>query len=94
MCVSAPTCFASRTGTIYTVAFGYNADIFRIDFGRHGAYHRFLGDVELIGTRDGHTEVLSAKTVWELLYFGERSHPPVDTTPVGDDRPLIIGHQA
>lgn len=83
-----------ESGTTYTVTFRYNADIFRIDFGQHGAYHRFLGDVDLIETRDGQAEALSAKTVWELLYFGARSHPPVDVTAVSDDRPRIIGHQA
>ncbi|WP_431969849.1 lipocalin-like domain-containing protein [Nocardia sp. bgisy134] len=83
-----------QDGATYAVTFRYRKDIFRLDFGAHGAYHRFLGDVELTETSDGQTSTRSGQTVWELLYFGERGHEPTAVMPAGDERPLLFGHQA
>ncbi|MGW4718669.1 hypothetical protein [Nocardia sp. NPDC004260] len=83
-----------EAGTTYTVTFTYLDDIFRLDFGEYGAYHRFLGDVTLTHTSDGHTDSLDGRTIWELLYFGERAHDATATTPVDAEHPPIITHQA
>ncbi|MGW3134936.1 lipocalin-like domain-containing protein [Streptomyces sp. NPDC001139] len=56
----------------YKVTFRHRTDGFMLDFGRAGAYHRFLGDVTLERSHVNGTETVSGQTLWELLYFGER----------------------
>ncbi|MFE8013985.1 hypothetical protein ACFU3O_14730 [Streptomyces antibioticus] len=73
----------------YTVTFGHRSDAFTLDFGRAGAYHRFLGEVAVEHTRDGHTDRVEGRTLWELLYFGSRP-----AAGGSEERMPLIGHQA
>ncbi|MFE7776252.1 lipocalin-like domain-containing protein [Streptomyces sp. NPDC057445] len=79
----------------YTIAFRHRKDAFFLDFGKAGAYHRFLGDVTL--RRDGaeDSQTLRDQTLWELLHFAPRA-PEDDADPHGTQHiPVpVIGHQA
>ncbi|GAB1688582.1 lipocalin-like domain-containing protein [Krasilnikovia sp. M28-CT-15] len=79
----------------YIVTFQHRQNAFMIDFGRSGAYHRFLGDVTLEHFRDGSTETVRGRTLWELLHFGARPGPE-DGAPqaAGGARLPVVGHQA
>jgi hypothetical protein len=60
----------------YAVTFLRRKDIFALDFGKAGAYQRFLGDVILERRVDGQlVENEREDALWELLYFGPRSEP-------------------
>ncbi|MEV6315479.1 hydroxyneurosporene dehydrogenase [Streptomyces sp. NPDC051776] len=80
-------------GASYEVTFDHREDSFMLDFGNAGAYHRFRGDVTVEDTRDGRTEVVRGRTLWELLYFGPRPGKGSGETVQGDRMPLV-GHQA
>lgn len=67
-------------GETYEVRFARDRDIFTLDFGRAGAYHRFIGDVTLEHRRDGIVlERTRDDALWELLYFGDREGSTKDT---------------
>jgi predicted secreted hydrolase len=63
-------------GENYTVRFERDRDVFLLDFGKAGAYHRFIGDVTLEHRVDGDVvDVVTDDALWELLYFGDRPSP-------------------
>ena len=73
----------------FRVKFDHRRDVFTLDFGSAGAYLRFIGDVSIEHeTADG-VSTASGKTLWELLYFGERTD---SASPI--NREALIGHQA
>lgn len=66
--------YAYREGeSTYAVRFEREADILTLDFGRAGAYHRFIGDVVLEHRVGGElVECVEGDALWELLWFGAR----------------------
>ena len=73
----------------FRVRFDHRRDVFTLDFGSAGAYLRFTGDVSIEHHTAAGVSTASGKTLWELLYFGERT----DTaSPINRD--ALIGHQA
>ena len=60
-------------GTTYSITFEHERDGFFLDFGDKGAYHRLLGEVHLEIRTDDDVEHRAGTTMWELLYFGDRS---------------------
>jgi len=76
-------------GVSYAVCFERNKDVFTLDFGRAGAYHRFVGDVTLEHREGGELlERVSADALWELLDFRRRT--PAATAPAASaQRPLV-----
>jgi predicted secreted hydrolase len=73
----------------FVVIFEHRRDVSNLDFGAAGAYLRFTGDVSLEHhTRDG-VSTVSGETLWELLYFGDRTG-----SPSAAQREALIGHQA
>lgn len=77
---------------IYEVTFHRERDIFTLDFGKAGAYHRFVGPVTLEHRVDGRVVDLARDdALWELLYFGERDRAE-QGYQLGPDLGLV--HQA
>jgi predicted secreted hydrolase len=74
----------------FRVTFEHRRDAYALDFGAAGAYLRFIGDVTVEHDAGGRVSTASGQTLWELLYFGERS----DTEPTSNQPPMIVGHQA
>jgi hypothetical protein len=74
----------------FTVTFVHERDVSTLDFGAAGAYLRFMGDVAIEHRRGAETTTASGRTLWELLYFGDRRalDPPLPHPTV------LIGHQA
>jgi hypothetical protein len=65
-----------RNDSRYVVTFQREKDIFMLDFGKAGAYHRFLGEATLEQHVHGKlVETARAEALWELLYFGPRVLP-------------------
>ncbi len=85
--------YTYREGDLsYTVRFERAADIFAIDFGKAGAYHRFIGDVTLERRAgDELVERIAGDALWELLYFGARTSLPPSSPPA---RTAGLVHQA
>jgi predicted secreted hydrolase len=73
----------------FRVTFEHRRDAFTLDFGAAGAYLRFTGDVSIEHRTAGSVATASGKTLWELLYFGDRT----GAAPVSAHEALI-GHQA
>ena len=67
--------YAYRQGdATYVVEFNRRKDVFHLDFGPAGAYHRFTGDVTLTHRADGAAaETVQGDALWELLWFGDRA---------------------
>nr|WP_107909008.1 hydroxyneurosporene dehydrogenase [Streptomyces chartreusis] len=82
-------------GNRYKVTFEHRRNAFMLDFGRAGAYHRFLGDVSIEHVQDGHIKAEQGQTLWELLYFGPRPEGHIAGMPdTKADTIPVIGHQA
>lgn len=65
-----------RGAETYTVQFDWRRDVYTLDFGRAGAYHRFLGMVTLDHVNNGALlDKVTDDVMWELLYFGPREAP-------------------
>ena len=73
----------------FRVTFDHRRDVFNLDFGAAGAYLRFTGDVSIEHHTGDGVSTASGKTLWELLYFGDRTGSPSAT-----QRETLIGHQA
>jgi predicted secreted hydrolase len=73
----------------FRVKFDHRRDVFTLDFGSAGAYLRFTGDVSIEHHSADGVSTTSGKTLWELLYFGERTNT---ASPINRD--ALIGHQA
>ncbi len=78
----------------YTASFVRQKDVFMFDFGRAGAYHRFVGDVTLEHHVNGRLiETVSEDARWELLYFGARACSPAkELSPHRQSAPILV-HQ-
>ncbi|MFF2363840.1 lipocalin-like domain-containing protein [Streptomyces sp. NPDC058122] len=72
----------------YTVAFDHEQDVFHLDLGQAGAYHRFLGTASLHRAGADGTRTLRARALWELLHFAPLRQPPAPKALP------VIGHQA
>ncbi|WP_405594435.1 hypothetical protein OG741_01935 [Streptomyces sp. NBC_01410] len=79
----------------YTITFRHEEDAFLLDFGTAGAYHRFLGAVELRLGGVSRSQTLTGHTLWELLHFAPKA-PAQDGDPheTGPVRIPVIGHHA
>ena len=75
-----------------SVAFLRHKDIFVLDFGKAGAYHRFAGEVTL-AHRAGERTIGAARgpAMWELLYFGDRAQPADTARSRTDSSSVAIG---
>jgi hypothetical protein len=75
-------------GRSQIVEFVRERDVFTLDFGKAGAYHRFVGDVTLeIRAGAAVTDRAHGDALWELLVF--RARKPVASVPAhAPDRPL------
>jgi predicted secreted hydrolase len=73
----------------FRVKFDHRHDVFTLDFGATGAYLRFTGDVTIEHRSADGVATASGETLWELLYFGDRTGPPS-----ANPRTAFIGHQA
>ncbi len=76
---------------VFRVTFSQQQEVSTLDFGSAGAYLRFRGDVTVEHSHDGVVDAATGRTLWELLYFGQRSPTP-DIEPAAAG--MIIGHQA
>jgi len=80
-----------QADNIFRMKFEHRHDAYALDFGAAGAYLRFIGDVTIEHDgASGRVSTASGQTLWELLYFGERSA----AAPAGKQPPVIVGHQA
>jgi hypothetical protein len=76
----------------YAVSFERDRDVFSLDFGKAGAYHRFVGGVTLERRAGGElVERVSADALWELLDFRRRT--PSVTAPASASQ-RSLAHQA
>src|SRR5262249_49870063 len=73
----------------FRVKFDHRRDVFTLDFGPAGAYLRFTGDVSIEHPTAEGVSTDSGKTLWELLYFGDRT---ASASPI--QRKALVGHQA
>jgi hypothetical protein len=74
----------------FTVTFVHERDVSTLDFGAAGAYLRFIGDVTLEHHDGIEASSAAGRTLWELLYFGDRQ----GVEPGPPDQKVLIGHQA
>ena len=72
------------------MVFDHSRDVSTLDFGTAGAYLRFIGDVSVDHRNGDDVSTASGQTLWELLYFGERTR--LESSPVPQN--VLIGHQA
>lgn len=79
----------------FTVTFLRHEDIFLLDLGKAGAYHRFAGDVSIERRESGLlVDRAAGKAMWELLYFGSRlSATASEPRATAEDSPILL-HQA
>lgn len=74
----------------YAVRFDREKDVFTLDFGKAGAYHRFVGDVTLEHSVGGKlVERVTGDALWELLDF--RARTPAAAASASAQTPV---HQA
>lgn len=74
----------------FSITFDRERDVSTLDFGAAGAYLRFIGDVTIDHQRGADVVAASGRTLWELLYFGDRR-----ILDSAQPRPArLIGHQA
>ena len=79
----------------FAVTFERRENIFMLDFGKAGAYHRFSGDVALERfENDRHVESARQEAIWELLYFGDRSAAAYTATTAPHQSSPILVHEA
>jgi predicted secreted hydrolase len=71
-------------GSRYVVRFERERDVLTLDFGKAGAYHRFVGQAVLERHADGAlVERISDDALWELLDFRPRSTRPHEHASAG-----------
>jgi hypothetical protein len=77
----------SHDDALYVVRFERERDVFMLDFGKAGAYHRYVGEVALERHAGGELlERVSDDALWELLDF--RPRPVRPDAPPSADRAL------
>jgi hypothetical protein len=60
-------------GELYKLTYHWRKDIHMLDFGKAGAYYRFLGEATLEHHAHGRlSDSAQAEAIWEMLYFGPR----------------------
>lgn len=79
----------------FIVNFERHQDIFMLDFGKAGAYHRFSGDVTLERFENSaRVDSIRQDAIWELLYFGTRARRPDSASSAPADSSPILVHEA
>lgn len=81
-----------QDGAGYVVEFNRQEDVFHLDFGGAGAYHRFTGGVTLERRVAGElVETVESDALWELLWFGHREQASGSAQA---EQPAGLVHQA
>jgi hypothetical protein len=77
----------------FGVTFEHPRNVHTLDLGAAGAYLRFIGDVTVEHDDGSGASTQTGRTLWELLYFGDRTETGATVVTAAGQQPLI-GHQA
>lgn len=80
-------------GQAFDVTFERPQNVSTLDFGAAGAYLRFIGDVTVEHDDGSGASSQTGRTLWELLYFGDRRQAAATVVNAAGQE-MLIGHQA